>query len=316
VRLAALMVLIIGNLFTSPVDAEDTFTQPLTRGACEKTQMAWDENANVCMAKSGDLTDQPLTRADCIQAGLAWDDSANVCGSSLAAGGAEPAAVGLSQPLTRSDCEKAGMTWNDRAHVCGDWGEEESQAATREASSAASTILINIDKTKQRMTVLVNGAEQFDWRVSTGLPGYATPSGSYSAESMNEMWYSREWDDAPMPHSVFFTKKGHAIHGTNEVRRLGKPASHGCVRLDPRNAATLYDLIKRNGLENTDVVLVGHTPGGEGKVARASKPKSQSGREARGGEPYGGSQRKARDVESSDLPRKKGGILKRLFGRR
>lgn len=130
------------------------------------------------------------------------------------------------------------------------------------------------------------------------------------------MWYSKEWDDAPMPHAVFFTKKGHAIHGTNEVKRLGKPASHGCVRLDPQNAATLYDLVKQNGLENTDVVLMGHTPGGEGKVARRSKPKSQSGRNGRGDEFYGGPQREARGDQSYDRPRKRGGVLRRFFGRR
>ena len=64
---------------------------------------------------------------------------------------------------------------------------------------------------------------------------------------MNEIWYSKQWDNAPMPHAVFFTKEGHAIHGTNEVRRLGKPASHGCVRLSPQNATTLYALVEENG---------------------------------------------------------------------
>jgi hypothetical protein len=283
VRLAVLAALIIGNLFTDPVRAED-IPQPLTRAACEKAQMAWDENANVC-------------------------------GSSLGAGRADPAAVGLSQPLTRSDCENAGMTWNDQAHVCGEWDEQGNPTARAEASFVASTILINIDKTTQRMTVLVEGAKRYDWPVSTGLPRYATPSGSYSARSMNEMWYSREWDDAPMPHSVFFTKRGHAIHGTDEVKRLGKPASHGCVRLDPENAATLFELIKRNGLESTEVVLVGRTPGGEGKVARSSKPQSQSGRKARAGESRGESLSASREQEYSDRPRREG-ILKRLFGRR
>jgi hypothetical protein len=93
---------------------------------------------------------------------------------------------------------------------------------------------------------------------------------------MNEIWYSRQWDNAPMPHAVFFTKEGHAIHGTKEVKRLGKPASHGCVRLSPRNAAKLYALVEEKGLENTQVVLVGLTPGGESKVAKrgGGKPKS------------------------------------------
>ena len=84
---------------------------------------------------------------------------------------------------------------------------------------------------------------------------------------MNEIWYSKQWDNAPMPHSIFFKKDGHAIHGSYEVKSLGKPASHGCVRISPDNAATLYTLVAKNGLEKTQVVLTGVTPGGEFKVA-------------------------------------------------
>ena len=132
-----------------------------------------------------------------------------------------------------------------------------------------SSVVINIDKSSQEMTVFVDGVELYSWPVSTGLGrGYATPAGSYTASSMNEIWYSKQWDNAPMPHSIFFTKQGHAIHGTKEVKHLGKPASHGCVRLSPENAATLYALVEANGLPQTQVVLTGKTPGGEGpKVA-------------------------------------------------
>jgi lipoprotein-anchoring transpeptidase ErfK/SrfK/ketosteroid isomerase-like protein len=131
-------------------------------------------------------------------------------------------------------------------------------------------IQINIDKSKQRMTVSLDGVEMFDWPVSTGRAGYSTPSGSYTATSMNEIWYSRQWDNAPMPHAVFFMKDGHAIHGSNDVRDLGKPASHGCVRISPENATTLFALVKKSGLENTHVELTGITPGGEYKGAPAS----------------------------------------------
>ena len=126
------------------------------------------------------------------------------------------------------------------------------------------------------MTVFVDGLQRYHWPVSTGAPRHSTPSGTYTASSMNEIWYSKQWDNAPMPHAVFFTKEGHAIHGTNEVRRLGKPASHGCVRLSPQNAATLYALVEKNGLEHTQVVLVGLTPGGEGKIARQGARKVTS----------------------------------------
>ena len=106
---------------------------------------------------------------------------------------------------------------------------------------------------------------------------------------MNEVWYSKEWDNAPMPHAIFFMTDGHAVHGSYEVKSSGKPVSHGCVRLAPKNATTLYALVAKNGLKNTQVVLTGVTPGGEYKVAQvvsrvtrnnlAGKPKAvrQSG---------------------------------------
>jgi lipoprotein-anchoring transpeptidase ErfK/SrfK len=129
-------------------------------------------------------------------------------------------------------------------------------------------LLVNIDKSEQIMTVSLDGVETYEWPVSTGKAGYTTPSGTYTAASMNEIWYSKQWDNAPMPHSIFFMKDGHAIHGSLDVKNLGKPASHGCVRISPENAATLYALVDKNGLANTRVVLTGVTPGGEYKVAR------------------------------------------------
>ena len=132
-----------------------------------------------------------------------------------------------------------------------------------------SAILININKAKQKMTVFVDGIEKYQWPVSTGRTGYSTPSGTYTATSMNEIWYSKEWDNSPMPHSIFFIKDGHAIHGSYEVKNLGKPVSHGCVRISPENATTLYALVKQNGLANTQVVLTGVTKGGDSKFARA-----------------------------------------------
>jgi L,D-transpeptidase catalytic domain len=151
-------------------------------------------------------------------------------------------------------------------------GERESGSADVGTSIRASkkvALLVNIDKSKQTMTVSVDGVETYEWPVSTGRAGYSTPSGSYTATSMNEIWYSKQWDNAPMPHSIFFMKDGHAIHGSLDVKNLGKPASHGCVRISPENAATLYALVTKNGLENTHVVLTGVTPGGDYKAGRS-----------------------------------------------
>jgi lipoprotein-anchoring transpeptidase ErfK/SrfK len=137
------------------------------------------------------------------------------------------------------------------------------------ANRTGSAILINIDKARQRMTVFLDGIQKYEWPVSSGRAGYSTPSGTYTATSMNEIWYSKEWDNSPMPHSIFFMKDGHAIHGSYEVKTLGKPVSHGCVRISPENATILYTLVKANGLANTQVVLTGVTPGGEYKMARS-----------------------------------------------
>ena len=129
-----------------------------------------------------------------------------------------------------------------------------------EADPAGAAVLVTIDKTTQQMTVSVDGTRRYTWPVSTGRSGYATPSGSFKPFRLEKDHYSREWDDAPMPNSIFFTPKGHAIHGSFETRRLGTPASHGCVRLAPANAATLFALVKTQGLGNTRIVLTGEAP--------------------------------------------------------
>ncbi|HZL67472.1 MAG TPA: L,D-transpeptidase [Candidatus Limnocylindrales bacterium] len=123
--------------------------------------------------------------------------------------------------------------------------------------TAQAEILITVDKSAQRMTVARDGEALYTWPVSTGRSGYATPSGSFTPFRMEADHYSKEWDDAPMPHSIFFTKIGHAIHGSYETKKLGTPASHGCVRLSPAHAATLFAMVKQDGVTNTKVVLTG-----------------------------------------------------------
>ncbi|MBX9824226.1 MAG: L,D-transpeptidase [Xanthobacteraceae bacterium] len=128
------------------------------------------------------------------------------------------------------------------------------------ALPASARLLIEIDKSSQRMVVSQDGVRIHVWPVSTGLRRYDTPSGSYTPFRMEKDHFSREWDDAPMPHSIFFTAKGHAIHGSDHVRNLGRPASHGCVRLDRQNAATLFSLVRQEGMANVRVVLSGEVP--------------------------------------------------------
>jgi lipoprotein-anchoring transpeptidase ErfK/SrfK len=146
-------------------------------------------------------------------------------------------------------------------------GDRETADTETADTEPASQVLVDVDKTTQQMTVFVDGVETYSWPVSTGMRGYSTPSGTYTASSMNKIWYSKQWDNAPMPHAIFFTKKGHAIHASTETKKLGRPASHGCVRLAPKNAATLFKLVEEKGLKNTQVVLTGVSPGGESNVA-------------------------------------------------
>jgi hypothetical protein len=243
---------------------------------------------------------------------MAWDDTANVCGTTAQVNAvleASDVAESVIQPLTKPDCAKADMAWDDTANVCGAASIAAQKPVTEAASEGTSpiqtSVLINIDKASQTMTVLLDGVQQYEWPVSTGLRGYTTPSGTYTARSMNKIWYSRQWDNAPMPHAVFFTRDGHAIHGTYEVKRLGRPASHGCVRLSPENAAILYTLVEKIGLKNTQVVLAGSTPGGEGKVANSTRGKSSYRSRSRYENYY---------VDSFPQRRKRGGIFRRLFG--
>ena len=141
---------------------------------------------------------------------------------------------------------------------------------------ARANIMIIIDKAAQKMTVSVNGEDRYTWPVSTGRSGYDTPSGEFQPFRMERDHFSREWDDAPMPNSIFFTKEGHAIHGTFEARNLGRAASHGCVRLSTQNAATLYALVKEEGVFNTRVRLVGEAPRDDDAVARRNNDASRN----------------------------------------
>lgn len=142
-------------------------------------------------------------------------------------------------------------------------------AVTMSAQAASAELLIHIDKSTQRMSVAVNGRPLYHWPVSTGTRGYDTPTGSFRPFRMEIDHTSDEWDDAPMPYSIFFTKTGIAVHGTNERRSLGRAVSHGCVRLSVRNAATLWSLVKQEKMANTTVVVSGRIPGGAGPPAVA-----------------------------------------------
>src|SRR5262245_34177597 len=126
--------------------------------------------------------------------------------------------------------------------------------------TARASVNVHIDKSQQRMTVSVDGKPRYSWAVSTGRRGFGTPSGVYRPQMMARRWFSRKYYNSPMPYSIFF-HGGYAIHGSYEIRRLCGPASHGCVRLHPTDAAALFALVRSRGTQNTRIVVTGANPG-------------------------------------------------------
>src|ERR1700759_2537098 len=149
---------------------------------------------------------------------------------------------------------------------------------------ALANVAITVNKDTQTMTVAVDGVTKYRWPVSTGIPSRETPNGSFKAFRMEADHFSKEFDDAPMPHSIFFTKIGHAIHGTMSEGRLGTPASHGCVRLSRANATTLYALVQEQGVLNPTVTLTGSAAVA---LARNPRPATQVARRDPNAQPYG-----------------------------
>ncbi|MEO9337919.1 L,D-transpeptidase [Mesorhizobium sp. SB112] len=122
------------------------------------------------------------------------------------------------------------------------------------SSGFAASLVARVDLASQTMTVARHGKVIHTWRVSTARKGFVTPRGSWRPTRMHKMWYSRKYDMSPMPYAVFY-HGGYAVHGTSAVRRLGSPASHGCVRLDTANAAKFYNLVRKVGPGNTRIVV-------------------------------------------------------------
>ncbi|MBG1231258.1 L,D-transpeptidase [Aestuariivirga litoralis] len=115
-------------------------------------------------------------------------------------------------------------------------------------------VVAHIDISSQRLDLTVNGIPYGSYAVSTARAGYHTPRGRYGVTRLAKVYYSKKYDNAPMPNSVFFYG-GYAIHGTGHIANLGRPASHGCVRLAPQNAAMLFSLVQKYGARHTRIIL-------------------------------------------------------------
>jgi len=125
-------------------------------------------------------------------------------------------------------------------------------------ASAQASIVVTVDKSAQELSVTVDGAPRYHWPVSTARMGYHTPNGTYRPQRLARKWFSRKYDWSPMPYSIFFDE-GYAIHGSYEISHLGRPASHGCIRLHPDNAALLFALVKEH-MDDTTIVVTGERP--------------------------------------------------------
>lgn len=119
---------------------------------------------------------------------------------------------------------------------------------------AKADVYITIVKSEQRMYV-ETPTDRFEWKVSTARPGYYTPTGEFKPYRLEPIHYSKKYDNAPMPNSIFF-EGGYAIHATYDIHNLGRPASHGCIRLSPQNAKWLYHIVQEEGKENTYIRIV------------------------------------------------------------
>jgi lipoprotein-anchoring transpeptidase ErfK/SrfK len=149
------------------------------------------------------------------------------------------------------------------------------RAAAKPEPAPPPTLTASIDLANQTMTVSINGGARYSWPISSGTAQYPTPTGSFYPEWTAKIWYSRKYDWAPMPHAVFING-GVAVHGTNAVGGLGRPASHGCIRLSPANAKTFYNLVERHGLNRTRVTVFGRPHWRGDAIASRSTPRAKT----------------------------------------
>lgn len=135
-------------------------------------------------------------------------------------------------------------------------------------AAAQAKVDVRVDIAGQRISVTTDDGEVHNWAISSGRKGFRSPNGVYRPTRLERSWYSRKYGGA-MPHAVFF-RGGYAIHGTTAVGALGRPASHGCIRLHPANAAKLFALVKKHGAGQTRIALNGAAPDNLSRFAKAS----------------------------------------------
>lgn len=201
----------------------------------------------------------PLLWLAIAQAPLSAEPAPAVPVATAAAGGAAPVAAEAENPADAKPAQ-APVSAPEATPA-------EPAKAAEPVEPPKPTLAVNINLTTQRMVVTENGKPKHTWAVSSGAWGYPTPTGTFNPTWMAKMWYSKQYDNAPMPHAIFF-KNGAAIHATSSIHLLGTPASHGCVRLAPSNAAKLYALVSRHGKARTEITVHGRPKYKAPKIAK------------------------------------------------
>lgn len=153
-------------------------------------------------------------------------------------------------------------------------GDKKPAAEAKPAPEREPTLTAAVDLSSQTITVRENGVSKYTWAISSGTQSHPTPRGSFRPQWTAKMWYSRKYDNAPMPNAVFVSG-GVAIHATYATSMLGRPASHGCIRLAPTNAKTFYNLVQKHGVRNTRVSIFGTPKWGADPYVASRKTKQQ-----------------------------------------
>ncbi len=135
---------------------------------------------------------------------------------------------------------------SSRVSNYGNWNTGPRRNVKASLGSRAGNVVAKIDLSRQEMEVYINGNLRHTWKISSGRSGYGTPRGTYRPQRIYSSYFSRKYDNAPMPSAVFFSG-GYAVHGTGHISALGRRASHGCVRLHPGNARQFFNLAKTYG---------------------------------------------------------------------
>jgi lipoprotein-anchoring transpeptidase ErfK/SrfK len=241
-------------------------------------------------AFSKSRTEEMKRFAGCMALAILWIGSPVVAGDAVdqpaaaaterpAAGAPAPEGGGAAQASTNSDAQPASNSNAATSPAAASAPAAETADPAPAAAPVADptppappapppiTLVLNTDLRAQRLTVIENGKTRYAWPISSGRRGFATPTGTFHPQWASRMWHSRQYEYAPMPHAVFF-HRGTAFHGTGATGLLGQPASHGCVRLAPGNAATLFRMVHKHGYASTKVVVHGGSKSREPAVAR------------------------------------------------